>query len=97
LSILREDTEEWGEGDDGWEFFNVVDDPGETKDLAQSEPHKLQELLGCWDEYVVECGIVWGEKALAPGLDKDRAPQYWEDQIELQKVWMGAKAGQTPL
>ncbi|KAI1459667.1 alkaline-phosphatase-like protein [Annulohypoxylon moriforme] len=85
-----------GEGDNGWELFNVVDDPGETNDLAQAEPQKLQELLAHWDEYVVECGIVWGESALAPGLGMDEAPGLWENELELQKAWMGAGGGECP-
>lgn len=85
-----------GEGDEGWELFNVVQDPGETKDVAQDEPEKLQELLQCWDEYVVECGIVWGEGAVAPGLGKDEAPELWEDEMELQRCWMDARGGVTP-
>ncbi|KAH8810672.1 alkaline-phosphatase-like protein [Xylogone sp. PMI_703] len=85
-----------GEGDEGWELFNVVEDPGETNDLSEKEPQKLQELLACWDEYVVECGIVWGETAVAPGLGMDGAPALWEDEIELQKSWMGARGGELP-
>ncbi|CAH0057907.1 unnamed protein product [Clonostachys solani] len=85
-----------GVGDEGWELFNVVADPGETKDLAESEPEKLKELLAHWDEYVVECGIVWGETAAAPGLTKDEAPQLWEDELDLQTVWMGAQGGECP-
>ncbi|ETI27800.1 hypothetical protein G647_00249 [Cladophialophora carrionii CBS 160.54] len=86
-----------GEGDEGWELFNVAQDPGETKDLAASEPEKLRELLACWDEYVVECGIVWGETAQAPGRGKDQAPELWEDELELQKSWMGARGGDCPV
>ncbi|CAG7916587.1 unnamed protein product [Penicillium olsonii] len=85
-----------GEGDDGWELFNVAQDPGETTDLAQDEPEKLHELLKCWDEYVVECGIVWGEGAVTPGLSRDEAPELWEDEMELQKCWMDARGGTRP-
>ncbi|KAJ5983458.1 hypothetical protein N7481_005557 [Penicillium waksmanii] len=85
-----------GEGDDGWELFNISRDPGETNDLAQEEPEKFQELLDCWDEYVIECGIVWGEKAVAPGLGEDEAPELWEDEMELQKCWMEARGGARP-
>ena len=83
-----------GVGDNGWELFNVVDDPGETKDLADVEPEKLRELLAHWDEYVVECGVVWGELATCPGRSKEEAPEYWQDEWDLQKSWMGAKAGE---
>jgi arylsulfatase len=86
-----------GEGDDGWELFNVANDPGETTDLAQAKPEKLNELLKHWEEYVVECGLVWGESAMAPGLGKEEAPEFWQDETELQKSWMGAKAGSCPI
>lgn len=85
-----------GVGDEGWELFNVVADPGETKDLAGEEPEKLEELLSHWNEYVVECGIVWGDTATVSGLSKDEAPQLWEDELDMQSVWMAAKGGQCP-
>lgn len=85
-----------GVGDEGWELFNMADDPGETKNVAQDMPQKLEELLACWDEYVVECGVVWGEAALDPGLDVGEAPELWEDEVELQKSWMGARQGECP-
>lgn len=86
-----------GVGDEGWELFNVVKDPGETKDLSDSEPGKLKELLACWDEYVMDCGIIWGEKADAPGQSREQAPELWEDDVELQQTWMGATGGACPL
>lgn len=79
---------------DGWELFNVAEDPGETKDLAEVHPQKLKELLACWEEYVNECGIVWGENAFDPGLSIEEAPELWEDEVELQKSWLGARAGE---
>ncbi|KAJ5909618.1 hypothetical protein N7504_004261 [Penicillium tannophilum] len=79
---------------DGWELFNVVEDPGETKDLAAAHPEKYAELLACWEEYVNECGIVWGENAMDPGLSIEDAPELWQDEAELQKCWLGAKAGE---
>lgn len=85
-----------GEGDNGWELFNIVQDPGETNDLAQAEPEKLRELLACWDQYVVECGVVWGEGAQVPGLGRDEYPELWEDEVDLQRYWMGAKGGECP-
>ncbi|KAK9779535.1 putative Sulfatase N-terminal domain-containing protein [Seiridium cardinale] len=85
-----------GEGDEGWELFNIANDPSETLDLAHTEPDKLGELLACWDEYVVECGIVWGEAATAAGLGFDEAPELWEDETDMQKSWMGARGGECP-
>lgn len=79
---------------DGWELFNVVEDPGENTDLAATHSEKYAELLACWEEYVNECGIVWGENAMDPGLSIEDAPELWEDEVELQKCWLGAKAGE---
>ena len=36
----------------------LAEDPGETRDLSQSEPEKLVELLAGWDEYVKTTGVV---------------------------------------
>ncbi|KAJ5289190.1 hypothetical protein N7478_002220 [Penicillium angulare] len=79
---------------EGWELFNVVEDPGENVNLAGEEPEKLKELIGCWEEYVNECGVVWGENAFDPGLGIEDAPELWEDEVELQKSWLGARAGE---
>lgn len=85
-----------GVGDEGWELFNVVQDPGETRDLAAEQPGKLEELLKHWEEYVVECGIVWGDTATAEGRSREEAPELWEDETELQRAWMGARGGECP-
>ncbi|EGV63497.1 arylsulfatase [Yamadazyma tenuis] len=45
-------------GPDKWQLFNLRDDPGETKDLAEQNPDKLQELLEHWAEYVAETGLI---------------------------------------
>lgn len=34
-----------------WQLFNLKSDPGETKDLAASNPDKLKELTTLWDDY----------------------------------------------
>jgi arylsulfatase len=45
----------------------------------------------------VECGVVWGEQALkTSGVSKNEAPELWEDELDLQKVWMGAKGRGRP-
>lgn len=96
--IVHIDKKHGGAGaqDEGWELFNLVEDPGETRNLAEAEPAKLQELVACWDEYVVECGVVWGESAVASGLGFDEAPGLWEDELDLQTSWMGARGRECP-
>ena len=45
-------------GPSRWELFNLTDDPGETRDLSDAEPEKLDELLAGWEDYVASTGIV---------------------------------------
>ncbi|CAJ2508728.1 Uu.00g137540.m01.CDS01 [Anthostomella pinea] len=85
-----------GIGDEGWELYNLSTDPGETKDLGPQEPEKLAELLESWEEYVAECGIAWGPSATAEGMSKEEAPEFWLDELELQRGWMGARGGVSP-
>lgn len=41
-----------------WELFDVVADPGELHDLAVQYPEVLQRLIGSWDQYAREKGVV---------------------------------------
>lgn len=41
-----------------WELFDLEADPGETKNLAASEPKRLQELVKAWNRYAAEKGVV---------------------------------------
>lgn len=85
-----------GVGDEGWELFNIRQDPGETSDVSEEQPEKFKELLGHWEDYVVEYGIVWGEKAMCDGVDFDEEPYWHEDDHKLQQVWVGTQADQEP-
>lgn len=38
-------------GDGQWRLFNIVSDPGETKDLAASEPQRFQRMLANYEQY----------------------------------------------
>ncbi len=40
-----------------WELFNLEQDPGETKDLAEQHPELLGELTDAWDRYAAETGV----------------------------------------
>lgn len=46
----------WGK--EGWELYNVEEDPGELNNLAQSRPGKLQEMLALWQQYVDENDVL---------------------------------------
>ncbi|MBB6193413.1 arylsulfatase [Sphingobium wenxiniae] len=41
-----------------WLLFNIRKDPGETTDLAASEPAKLAELVKDWDAYAKAKGVI---------------------------------------
>jgi arylsulfatase len=45
-------------GSNIWQLYNVVDDPGETRDLAQEQPDKLEQLEAAWSRYADEVGVV---------------------------------------
>lgn len=38
-------------GDGQWRLFNIVSDPGETTDLAASEPQRFQRMLANYEQY----------------------------------------------
>ena len=41
-----------------WHLYNVVEDPGETRDLADEHPEVLQRLRVAWEQYAAEVGVV---------------------------------------
>ena len=41
-----------------WQLYNVVDDPGETRDLAKTQPEKLKKMQAAWDQYAKDVGVV---------------------------------------
>ena len=45
-------------GPQQWELFHIKIDPGETNDLAERFPERLEEMLELWDEYKNEVGVV---------------------------------------
>ena len=45
-------------GDEKWRLFNVVEDPGETRDLAKELPEKVKILKAAGQRYVEDVGVV---------------------------------------
>jgi arylsulfatase len=41
-----------------WYLFDVVEDPGETRDLAGERPEILRQLSEAWDLYAQDVGVV---------------------------------------
>jgi arylsulfatase len=48
-------------GSNRWELFDLARDPGETTDLAATNPQKLAELKALWDNYVRDNKVVLPE------------------------------------
>ena len=46
----------FGKGD--WELFNIKEDPAEINDLSAENPQKLEELVGQWERYKEENGVL---------------------------------------
>ncbi|MBW8859334.1 MAG: hypothetical protein JF570_06245, partial [Caulobacter sp.] len=41
-----------------WELFDLKNDPAESRDLAASEPARLQTLIEAWNRYAAENGVI---------------------------------------
>lgn len=52
--VFNRDT--WG--DNQWRLFNIVADPGETKDLSAENPAQLQLMLGRYQQYLAENNVL---------------------------------------
>ncbi len=45
-------------GPDRWELFNIAEDPAESRDLSSRHADRRRELIGLWDRYAEEVGVV---------------------------------------
>lgn len=50
-------SEPWG-GTGTWQLFNVVEDPGEARDLSELMPETLEMLKTAWNQYANDVGVV---------------------------------------
>lgn len=55
-------------GDGQWHLYDIVNDPGETTDLAGTMPARLQRMLSLYDDYVRRNGVL----AVPHGFDAQR-------------------------
>ena len=59
-------------GPQRWELFNIISDPGETKDLASEQPDLLEAMLVLWEQYKSDVGVVGlAGEFVRGGLPKD--------------------------
>jgi len=50
-------AEAWG-GTGVWQLFDLAKDPGETNDLAELMPEKLEMFKSAWNQYANDVGVV---------------------------------------
>lgn len=43
---------------DGWKLYDVVRDPGETRNLAARHPDRVKALAAAWDDYSRQTGVI---------------------------------------
>lgn len=59
-------------GSSEWQLYNLAVDPGETEELASSEPEKFEELKALWRSYQQENNVILPEGDLKqPWGDED--------------------------
>jgi arylsulfatase len=46
----------FGKGD--WELFNLKNDPGELNDLCELQLDKCKDMIGMWEQYKVDNGVL---------------------------------------
>lgn len=71
-------------GPERWQLYDLSRDKGEVNDLSERPEYaeKMKELLACWEQYVLETGVV----PLAPEMG--RWLQATEEQMK-EDVWIG--------
>ncbi len=45
-------------GDNAWHLYNIVTDPGETQDLSAKIPERMQQMLGHYQAYAADNGVL---------------------------------------
>jgi hypothetical protein len=71
-------------GPQKWELYNIEADPGETSDLSEQDPVKLNELVADWETYQAQTGVV----GLKPDWAGIAVPQ--DDPTSDDTKWMQA-------
>ena len=56
-------------GPQRWELFDIIQDPGETKDISETNPKEFEEMLGLWKQYKEDVGVVGVRGEYGDGSD----------------------------
>jgi arylsulfatase len=57
--------------DGTWHLFNVTRDPGETQDLAATQPPRKAALIKAWNAYARDVGVVMPDPPTHPNPPRD--------------------------
>lgn len=85
--------------EDGWQLYDISQDPGEIDDIAGKHPEVVQELLKIWDEYRAQTGVVWGTPIKFVGDEWDGNSEdgiIGGDAIAQTKAWMSVRKNEAP-
>jgi arylsulfatase/uncharacterized sulfatase len=74
-------------GDDVWRLYDIVGDPGETRDLAAERPELYRELVRAYEAYANDVGVL----ELPDGYDVQS--QVTRNAVEKQLEYYGWMAG----
>jgi arylsulfatase len=55
------------EGDGQWQLFDIIDDPAESRDLADARPELMRDLVAEWQRYAEEKGVAIFDRDLGYG------------------------------
>jgi arylsulfatase/uncharacterized sulfatase len=67
-------------GDDRWQLFNIVEDPGESRDLASNRPGRFQQMLSAYERYTRDHMVL----PIPPGYDHSK-------QLVLNTLYAGVR------
>ncbi|RDL36188.1 Uncharacterized protein BP5553_06800 [Venustampulla echinocandica] len=89
-----------GVGGGKWQLYDLSKDPGETNDLTDSNPTKVEEMKKLWEQYVKETGVVWGPhddiETTGPEWGANDPSIIGGDHMAHIKAWMQVRKGETP-
>ncbi|KAI1410537.1 alkaline phosphatase-like protein [Hypoxylon sp. FL1857] len=73
-------------GPQKWELFNVKEDPGETKDLRESEPVLFEKMMRLWEEYKKDVGVIGVAGEYPTAIQGEKPPTH--DEFEDPYGWI---------
>lgn len=82
-----------------WQLYDLAKDPGEVHDKSDEHPDIVSRLLGLWDTYCLETGVVWGKEVDHVGRLWDGPPRdvIGGNMLDHTTAWMKVRGGAVPV